>query len=383
MLRNAWPAAVLVVLVSASPAACSRSPGGDDDCGGTIAPVQPQAAQKAPAEAEALWLADETGRLRAIDARTDRVTATVDLGRPYPRQPFPPALVSGGRLLWAYERDTGLITLIDPVTAAVTRRAAARPATPRGASRLRFAHGALWIAQPGRLWRVTPAGAVTSSVLPGNLAPSGLVATDRWLWLAAGGGLLRIDPARPAAVTPVVADVGGLVAAAGGLYVTGINSPVVRRLDPGTGAEVGAVRLARDELALSVVATETGVWAVGNCGDLVRLSDSAVVKISDVSQDLPAVAVRGELLVADEVRSEVVRLDPVSGQVRARIRYTAADPDDPVFGLVAGRSTAWVLDGDFAAGVSRVDAPADRITRILSGRPGSGSFSAVVAVPPR
>jgi outer membrane protein assembly factor BamB len=393
MLRRAGPAtmAILLSLAAGPLAACDRVRAGDD-CAGAITPVSPGPAPGNPPTAEALWLADGTGRLRAIDGRTGRVTATVDLGRIDPRIPLPPALIAGGGLLWAYRLDTGAVTLIDPVAAAVTRRAATGPARPAGANRLLFAHGALWIAQPGRLWRITPAGAVTRSALPGDLAPSSFAATGHWLWLAAGGRLLRLDPADPAAVTSAPAATGTsasaaavteLVSAGGGMYATGVNSPVVRRLDPDTGAEVGSVRLAHGELALSLVAAGAQVWTVGNCGNLVRLADSYPVKISDVSQDLPAVAAQGSLLVADEVRSEVVRLDPDTGRVLARMPFAAADPDDPAFGLVPGRSTAWVLDGDFAAGVSRVDAPADRITRILSGRPGSGSVAAAVAAPPR
>jgi streptogramin lyase len=322
---------------------------------------------------------DDTGTLRAIDGRTDRVVATVDLGRPDPR--LAPVLVAGGGLVWSYRLDTGDVALIDPATATVVRHATVRPARPLAANVLRYAHGALWIAQPTRLWRIGPDGAVTSSDLPAGFAPSDLAATARWLWLVAGRRLVRIDPANPAQLTGATLADGAreLMAAADGLYAIGVDAPTIRRLDPDSGGVTGSFRPGHDELALSLVDAGTQVWATGNCGDLVRLSDQYNIRVSNVSQDLPSVAALGAIWVGDEVRSQIVRIDAATGRVLARMPFSAADPDDPAFGLVAGRSSVWVLDGDLAGGVSRVDTTANRAVRILPGKPASGALSAVVA----
>jgi streptogramin lyase len=141
-------------------------------------------------------------------------------------------------------------------------------------------------------------------------------------------------------------------------YATGVNSPVVRRLDPDTGQVVGEVRMPHDELVMSLA----GGWAIGNCGSVVRLADRLTVRVADVSQDLPAVAAAGSLWVGDEVRSEIVRVDAATGQVVARMPFAASDPDDPAFFLVAGKSTVWVLDH----GVSKVDIAANRVTRVTN-----------------
>src|SRR5262249_25388726 len=140
--------------------------------------------------AEALWVADESGVLRAFDGRTDQVSARVDIGRSI----LPPPLVGGGGLVWAY-RDDGSIALVDPVEARVTRWAMVPPVKPLADNRLASAHGALWITQPGRLWRVSPSGDVSSIQLPADFKTTTTAATDRWLWLAAGRQLVRVDPA--------------------------------------------------------------------------------------------------------------------------------------------------------------------------------------------
>jgi streptogramin lyase len=85
------------------------------------------------------------------------------------------------------------------------------------------------------------------------------------------------------------------------------------------------------------------------------------VRISEVSQDLPAVAALGDLWVGDEITSEVVRIDGETGHVLARMPFAAADPDDPAFRLIAGPGSVWVVDG----GVARIDPVTDTVTRIL------------------
>jgi hypothetical protein len=270
-----------------------------------------------------------------------------------------PALIPGNQKLWVFRYDTGDIALIDPATAAVVRRAAVEPAQPLADNQVLFAHGYLWIVQPGQLWRISPAGAVSRFALPADFGPWAAAVTDRWLWLGRGDRLLRIDPASPASFTAatVPESIGELSYAGDGFEASGINSPTVRRLDPDTGAVVGEITLPHGEQVLSL----TGGWAIGNCGDVVRLADRRIVRISEVSQDLPSVVALGDLWVGDEVASEIVRVDGATGQVRARLPVTAADPDDPAFRLIAGPGSVWVVDG----GVARVDPVRNTVTRVV------------------
>ncbi len=372
---------------------CARPPHQPSGCsgvGGSAAPVasEPATSQPPLAVDEALWVVDGSGALRAFDGRTNRVTASVDLGRSAPY--IAPALVTGGALVWAYRFDTGVLALVDPAAASITARVTVPPVRPYTANRLLCAHGALWIAQPGRLWRITPAGVPTSYDLPAAFAPSAMTGTARWLWLADGKRLLRVDPAGPASTTEtVLADgVRQLLDSSAGLYATGVNTSEIRELDPATGAVRSTVALPGHELVTSMVDAGTQLWATGSCGDVLRVTDRlhptvVATKVSDVSQDLPAVAASGSLWVGDEARSQVVRVSLQSGRVLARMPFAAADPDDPAFGIVAGRDSVWVVDGNLADGVSRVDPATGRVTRLAPTTRTSTGLSAVVSQPPR
>ncbi|WP_433361330.1 hypothetical protein ACQPZX_28285 [Actinoplanes sp. CA-142083] len=306
-------------------------------------------------------MADGSGTVRTVDGRS------VSVGGVDPR--MPPSLVAGAGKVWSYRLDSGDVSVIDPAAAKVTGHGGVPVATPLVENRLIVAHKALWIGQPGKLSRITPSGQVTQVALPERLMPSAATATRRWLWLASGKRLLRIDPAA-AAQPSQPGQASGSAQAAGVVetalpesvgeldsgYAAGINSPVVRRLDPDTGRVVAEVRMPHDELVMSLA----GGWAIGNCGTAMRLTDRLAVRVADVSQDLPAVAAVGSLWVGDEVRSEIVRIDAASGHVLARMPFVASDPDDPAFYLVAGESTVWVLD----QGVSKVDTVANRVARV-------------------
>jgi streptogramin lyase len=107
------------------------------------------------------------------------------------------------------------------------------------------------------------------------------------------------------------------------------------------------------------------------------------VRISDVSQDLPAAGALGSLWVCDEVDSELVRIDQATGRVLARIPFSAADPDDPAFTVVTGRASVWLPDTNLAGGISRVDPATNRSTRLVSSKGVPHGVSAAVAAPPR
>jgi len=354
------------VIVAAGLSGGCGGAAGDPDCPrGKATKVVPGSSSGRPAVADRLWVADGPGSVRSID-EAGGVLASATVAGVEPR--LHPALVPGDEKLWVFRYDTGDIALIDPATAAVIRRTRVEPARPLADNQVLFAHGYLWIVQPGRLWRIGPAGQVTRSALPADFGPWAAAVTGRWLWLGRGDRLLRIDPAAPTAVTAVTVpeSVGELSFAGDGFEATAINSPTVRRLDPDTGAVLGAITLPHGEQVMALA----GGWAIGNCGDVVRLADRRTVRISEVSQELPAVAALGDLWVGDEITSQIVRVDGETGHVLARMPFTAADPDDPAFHLMAGPGSVWVLDG----GVARIDPVTNTVTRIL---PAASNLEAV------
>jgi streptogramin lyase len=104
--------------------------------------------------------------------------------------------------------------------------------------------------------------------------------------------------------------------------------------------------------------------------------------VSDVSQDFPAAVALGSLWIGDEVYSELIRLDLATGKVIARLKVPAADPDDPAFGPVAGAHSLWLVDGNLANGILRVDPATNQVVRLAGPTSVSLGLTAVVAAPP-
>jgi hypothetical protein len=113
---------------------------------------------------------------------------------------------------------------------------------PLASTVVRYAHGALWVAQPGQLWRVPRTGDVTQMALPGEARPTAIAETGRWLWLAAGPQLIRVEPGTGKVSTvvdaPSGAGFGRLLGTADGLYAAARSGREVTVLDP-TVAVVG------------------------------------------------------------------------------------------------------------------------------------------------
>jgi hypothetical protein len=369
------------LVVAGSVGSCARSAESRCPTDGTpAAAASDPPARPAPVR-EALWVADEKGRLRAFDGRTDRVSATIDIGRPAERIPATP--LAGRGLIWVYRGD-GEILLVDPVRARITKRTRIQPARPLGNNTPVYAHGALWIVQPGRLWRVSASGKV--SALPLGLRPSAVTATRRWLWLAGGGRLLRVHPAgKTTTATALPVPAADLTGTRSGLFAVGGNSPVIWTLDPDTGATRSSIKVGGGEDVAYLLDTGAEPWAIGNCGNVMKVSATGQVsktRVSDVSQIFPAAIAAGSLWVADEANSSLVRIDVRTGTVLARLRVRAGDPGDPAFIVVAGRRSVWLVDSDLANGVQRVDPATNAVVRLAPSK-GVSSVTAVVAAPPR
>lgn len=396
--------ALLLVCVAAATVtgltACWLLPTGDTLCGdGRPDAGRPPAAERPSAPgppessvAEALWAAD-SGTVRALDAASNEVAAQIGLpGGPEstPAVRFPPALLAGDGTLWAYRPDRG-VAIIDPVSARVVGEAAIPAATPLAANRPYAGHGALWVAQPGRLWRVLPTGAAASASLPAGFEPAAVAATDRWLWLASGRRLVRVDPATLATTAldelSVPTGISELLGTGRALFAVGWNQHEFWLLDPDSGARLATVGVGGGELVTNLVAAGDDVWASGNCGHVVQVPATAAgrsrsVRISDVSQDLPTAVGLGSLWVCDEVRSELVRVDLRTARVVSRSPVAAADPDDAAFRVVAGATSVWLIDGNLTDGVQRVDPVTGRTVRVVRPSRSPSGLSAVVAARP-
>jgi hypothetical protein len=391
--RRGLAACLVLALVAGLLSACLRPRAAASACGQARthrggprpAPTQgPATAELPPPVPEALWVADSAGTLRAFDGRTNRMSATVDLGTPAPAAT---ALVTGGDLIWAYQYESGL-AIVDPTTARLVRRVPIPPARPLAKNLVKYAHGALWVAQPGQLWRVGSTSAAPGRAsLPAGFDPTVVAATGRWLWLAGGRELLRVDPTTGEVTRtvelPVAAGIGALLGTPTGLFAVGWNQAAVWVLDPDSGGLTSTVTVPDGELIRAVYAAGGTVWATGNCADVVRVDTVEPtgvqrVRVSGEEIDSSAVAALGAFWVADGERSEVVRIDLGTPTVRARIPVLTADPDDSEFAVVAGQHSVWVVDINLANYVQRVDPATNRPWRITAtGQPPKGAAPAV------
>jgi hypothetical protein len=382
--RRGLASCLVLVLVAGSLSACLRPRVAASVCGqpdrygddrpGT--PTQDAATVGTPPPVpEALWTVDSAGTLRAFDGRTNRVSASLDLGTP---PPFATTIVSGGGLIWAYQYDGGL-AVVDPATVRLVRRVPIAPARPPVENHLYYLHGALWMTQPGQLWRVGSASAEpTRAPLPADFAPTAAAATGDWLWLAGDRRLVRVDPATGAVSTTVElstpATIGELLGTPDGLFAVGRNQAAVWVLDPDSGALTSTVNVAGGESISGAYAQDGTVWATGDCGDVVRVGtvDPAgvqTVRVSGEDKVSCAVAALGSLWVCDSGRSEVVRIDLASGTVRARIPVLTFDPDKPEFAVVAGQHSVWAIDMNVNHYVQRVDPATNRAWWIAATQP--------------
>lgn len=331
-------------------------------------------------------MADSAGTLRAFDARTNSVSAWLNLGTPAPAAT---AFVSGGGLIWVYQYDSGL-AMVDPTTAEVLRRVPIPPARPPVENHLHYLHGALWVARPGQLWRIGSASAEpTRTTLPAGFDPAGVAATGHWLWLADDRQLVRVDPATGAVSAtvrlPAQAAAGELLGTPSGLFAVASNHTAVWVLDPDSGAPKSTVDIPGREPVREAYADGGTVWATGDCGDVLRIGTVGpagvrAVKVSGEDGISCAVAALGSLWVCDALRSEVVRIDLSTDAVRARIPVLTAFPEKPEFEVLAGQHSVWVVDDILANYVQRVDPATNRVWRIATTVPAPAGTAPVFGV---
>lgn len=341
-------------------------------------------------ELEALWVVDASNVLRAYDARTNQVTAELELGRPGECRWWP---VGGGGLIWAFGTD-GSVALVDPVAA---RLAIPSPLTPKDAPGLlgmpHYAHGAMWIWGPDRLWRIAKSGHVSSTALgPALGGPGQVTATGRWLFLGDGNRVIRIDPETGAAkleTLPRSAVLNALAAGAEGLVAAcGHNRPDIFVLDPDTMAVKRATRVPDRGMIVNLYRTGDKVWALSSGGTAMRVDgddtgEPFTVKLDNGQQDFPAAATGDCLWVVDEIAQVLARVDLQVGQISARLPIPEAFWDDPRFRVVAGRRTVWLIsraEWDFD-GIFSVDTGTNRLVRVTQSARSTAGFAVVAAAP--
>ena len=319
--RRRWVAAILVLAVLVGLAVAGRV---------VAERPRPSATSGAPATTAAPATSGAPGAV----VRSSPVVATVGTGG------YSSGMAAGAGALWVVGSDQ--VIRVDPDSDSVTARIPVA-ATGSGPAAVTVGAGAVWVpaAVPSALWRIAPATNKVTGRIPlgsplrGSISVS---AAGDTVWVAccgearpgypgsSGGRLLRVDPHRkrvvadlplPANPAAVAADpAGAWVATADGrvLLVSRKRNRVVATID--AGGPLG--------FSQTIAVGSTGVWLADPFHEQVVRIDP---KTRRVTARIPAGAVTTLAVTGDAVwglsSMGLVRVDPA----RDRLAAVAPDPD--------------------------------------------------------
>jgi YVTN family beta-propeller protein len=303
------------IVASLRPVALLRSPRFTPATGTARLPAGPGASDVAVGQGAA-WIAASgdsraivRGRVHRVDRLTLRQARVRGIGSISPR------VAAGGAGVWAtsgrFERG------MPPLTSTVVRLS---PAT----------------------------GAVLRRLDLGRAESRDLAVSDRAVFVTTTTGkralLWRIDPvtARPTARVRLPAGAGPVVAAPDGVWVGGVERPVLARFDLRSLRPTGTVRLRRGRSAITGVAAAGGaVWASDASAGTVTRVDTGTLKVAatvDVGAAPYGVAAgRRGVWVAVLGDAVVRRIDPAGNRLAGTLR-TGGDP----VAIAAAGGRLWV-----------------------------------------
>jgi YVTN family beta-propeller protein len=221
------------------------------------------------------------------------------------------------------------------------------------------AAGAVWISAylSGTLERINPAtNKVTGKVTVGS-QPRGLAYGFDSIWINAYGtsAVERVDPRtlKLTAHIPVGKLPFDVLTAAGSVWTTNNGDLNVQRIDPATSVVVATIPIGAPTGGLAFVDGDVWVGTTGTSEDIFRI-DPATDAVTRVPVGEPAPAwfsSRGDELWVATNRNNVLRIDPATNGVTARVRVGLGPKD----GLVDSRGLVWTPNMN-ANSVSIVDA---------------------------
>jgi hypothetical protein len=200
-----------------------------------------------------------------------------------------------------------------------------------------------------------------------------IAVTPRWVWIAAGGLVVRIDPAtRRRVVVPdietVEPPVVQLAAGAGAVWAATTGGRLLR-IDPRTARVVASLPVP----AAAVAADAGGVWvvccgAVGRSGQLTRVDpvSGRVVKVIRLPGHPQAVGIGPSGVWVRDAEGLLWRVDPASNRVVATIRPPSSpvDTGEPGGDVAVTDDAVWVSDPATAT-VWRINPRRNQVTNDL------------------
>ena len=282
-----------------------------------------------------------------VSVRAPRIPPTLVAARPIPVPPQPgaPAVTAGA--VWVPSTADGTIARVDPATRAVTAAVAAFAPTTSG---------------------LTCAPFVACQYMNAAVAAG----DDLWVSCDACGQVARIDTAanRVAARVGVAPRPGGVAVGGGFVWAFHTLAPTVSRIDAATGA-VSTFSVPGVEGA-GIAFARGSVWLLSSArpSEVVRLDPrtlavQARIPLSPSGQQHPLKEAWG--LVGDDTRlwvanpnyNTVTEIDPATDAVTRRVRGISASPMDQPFGIALAGQDVWV---GTRSGVDRIDERTGAIT---------------------
>jgi YVTN family beta-propeller protein len=252
--------------------------------------------------------------------------------------------------------------------------------------------GDVWVAGDNPTWVtrwVTPTNLMTrkTPTIALAAAPTRLAATEDAVWVLtpADNNVVRIDPATNQVVTtiPVGRAPSGLAVDAGAVWVSRSSDGMVVRIDPATNQVVATIPVGRTPGAMAMAGA--AIW--------VALPERGLGRIDPASNQPSAVPVarccdgelaagEGALWVANRADGTLVRVDPATGRVAARIPLPKTTTGQRPHQVAVGDGAVWVTSASPRRATAnllwRVDPASNRVIGTLDlgptaagGRPNS------------
>ena len=282
-----------------------------------------------------------------VTVRAPRIPPTLVAARPIPVPPQPgvPAVAAGA--VWVPSTAAGTVVRVDPATRAVTAAVAAFAPTTSG---------------------LTCAPFVACQYMNAAVAAG----DDLWVSCDACGEVARIDTAANLVTSriDVAPQPGGLALGGGFVWAFHTLTPTVSRIDPATGA-VSTFAVPGVEGA-GIAFARGSVWLLSSArpSEVVRLDPrtlavQARIPLSPSGQQHPLKEAWG--LVGDDTRlwaanpnyNSVTEIDPAADAVKRHVRGISASPMDQPFGIALAGRDVWV---GTRSGVDRIDEQTGAIT---------------------
>lgn len=253
--------------------------------------------------------------------------------------------------------------------------------------------GSVWVSGSG-VFRIDPATADIVAAFPSEQKPVGrssIVATSEDVWVSGGafdGEILRIDPATNEIVatlhTGTYEDPYALAVGADAVWATTHTDAALLRIDPATN---GVEAITIPGIVLGPEATHPGIHGVAVLDGVVWVTastwDDGTGELYGIdAESLSLVSKIGERWLYDGVwagfgslwavaspSGEVVRVDPVTGSVLARIdigvvKRVTGTPQKQSVRIAIGEGSVWVADG--SRFICRIDPATNEIVATLA-----------------